>query len=204
MAHSPCIFKTLAEIRRVPLPKPFGSLLAVDTTERPRHRREPLCVDRRFAVNAGSKAAVVNSSQRCFHIPQQVGATIHVPNRQVSLVSMLNLVHVVRAFLDGDAISRSYYLNELGLLLFECLLEPTYRCGCCGHHFRFRVHDRPSVVAREGPRQNLDAPISAVEPIVPFVQTDRNRDANAAHINRWMGLHDAVAGLSRESASCRR
>src|ERR1700682_4242369 len=86
---------------------PIGSVLALDTPRRPCHGREPFWADRRFALNTGSKAAVVNPSQCGFHVPQQEGLAVHVSNRHFSFRRILNLIHLIRALLDSDVMPRS-------------------------------------------------------------------------------------------------
>src|SRR5271157_212813 len=98
------IAETLAERFASLPPVPIGSLLAPDAKRRPGQGREASWADRRLALHAGSKAAVVDPSQRGFYLAQQVGLTVHVANRQFPLRRVLNLVHLVRAFLDGDAV----------------------------------------------------------------------------------------------------
>src|ERR1700691_5130689 len=122
-----------AERFRSLLPIPIGSLLAIDTTRCPWHGREPLGTDRRFAFHAGSKLAAVNPAQCVLHVAQQAGFAIHVSNRQISFRRQLNLVHLVRALLDGDAVPLSHYLSQLGLFSFENRLEPVYRAMYCLH-----------------------------------------------------------------------
>ena len=106
------------------LPIPIGSLLALDTTRRPWHGREAFWADRRFALNAGSKAAVANPSQCGFHVTQQAGLAVHVSHRQISFRRILNLIHLVRALLDGDAVPLAQYPNQFGRFSFQDLLEP--------------------------------------------------------------------------------
>ena len=91
----------LADIRLL-LTVPIGGLLALDTARRPWHGREAFWADRRVAINANSKAAVVNPSQCGFHLAQQGGIAVHVSNRQISFRRILNLIHLIRALLDGD------------------------------------------------------------------------------------------------------
>jgi hypothetical protein len=114
----------LTHSARPHLPIPIGSLLALDTTRRPRHGREAFWVDLRFALNTGSKAAVLDSSQCSFDLTQPAGLAIHVPNRQISFRRILNLIHLVRALLDSDAIPLSQYLNQFGPFSFQDLLNP--------------------------------------------------------------------------------
>src|ERR1019366_8158721 len=59
--------ESLAHIRLL-LPSPIGRFLAPDTTLCPRHGREAFWADRRFALDAASKVAVVNPAQCGFHV----------------------------------------------------------------------------------------------------------------------------------------
>src|ERR1022692_2371025 len=138
------------------LPAPIGSLLAPDTTLCPRHGRQAFWADRRLALNAFSKTALVHPAQCGFHVTQQAGLAVHVPNRQISFRRVLNLVHLVRALLDGDAVPVLQYVNQFGLFPFQNRLEPTQADICC-------LHCRPSSnssdlilyrPARNGPEQN--------------------------------------------------
>src|ERR1017187_4188485 len=126
--------ETLAHIR-IFLPTPIGSLLAPDTTLCPRHGREAFWADRRLTLDAASKAAVVNPAQRGFHVTQQGGLAVHVANRQVPFRRVLNLVHLVRALFDGDAVPVSQYVNQFGRFPFQNRLEPT-QVGICYLHCR--------------------------------------------------------------------
>jgi hypothetical protein len=62
------------------------SFLARDTTGRPRHGGEAFWADLLVTLDADSKAGVVNPSQCCLHLAQQVGITIHVSDRKIALL----------------------------------------------------------------------------------------------------------------------
>src|ERR1039457_4806212 len=127
------------------------SVLALDTTRRPWHGREALGADRRFAVNAGSKAAVGNAPQCGFHVAQQLGLTIHVSNRQIPFRRILNLVHFVGALLDCDAVPLAQHVNQLGLFSLQNILEPTHPVIRCLHGHPLRPPSRLKSFARDGP-----------------------------------------------------
>ena len=107
----------------------IGSFLALDTTRRPWHGGEAFWADRLFAVDAGSEAAVVNPPQCGLHLAQQSGLAVYVSDRQIAFRRILNLVHLVRALLDGDAVPVSQYPHQFGLFSFEDLLDPAF-CRC--------------------------------------------------------------------------
>src|ERR1039458_8279590 len=129
--HSRCVDK-----KSCLLPIAIGSALALETTPRPWHGREAFRADRQFALDAASKAAVVNPAQCGFHFAQQGGLAVHVSNRQIPFRRVLNLVHLVRALLDGDAVPVSQYLDQFGLFPFKNLSEPT-------HLSTYSLHCRP-------------------------------------------------------------
>ena len=104
---------------------PIGSVPALDTEGRPWHGLEAFGADRRFALKAGSEAAVANPPQCGGDVAQQVGLEVGAANRQISFRRVLNLIHWIRAFLDCDAIPRSQDLNQFGLFLFKDLLKST-------------------------------------------------------------------------------
>src|ERR1022692_1609995 len=130
------------------LPIAIGSALALETTLRPGHGREAFRADRQFALDAASKAAFVNPAQCGFHFAQQGGLAVHVSNRQIPFRRVLNLVHLVRALLDGDAVPVSQYLNQLGRFSVADFSEPT-------HLSTYSLHCRPlSFVDRKSTRLN--------------------------------------------------
>jgi hypothetical protein len=103
----------------------ISGVLAPDTTRRPWHRREAFWADLQFALDAYSKAAVVNPPQCGPHGSQQIGVEIRAAHRQIPFGRVLNFIHRVRAFLDCDAIPHSQYVNQFHLLLFKDLLKST-------------------------------------------------------------------------------
>src|ERR1039457_1554190 len=104
LALSRRINETLAKGFGSLLPVPIGSFLALDTALRPWQGCEASWADCRFALGAKSKAAAVHTPQCSFYLTHQVGLAVHVSNRQFPLRCELNLVHLVRALLDGDAV----------------------------------------------------------------------------------------------------
>jgi hypothetical protein len=130
-AHSRGIGQSLAHKARFLKPIPISRLLALDTTRRPWHGRKAFGADRQFALDAATKAAVVNSSQRASYLAQEDGLTVRASNCQISFRRVLNLVHWVSALLNGDAVSVSQYLNQLGFCSFEDLFDLACLGGCC-------------------------------------------------------------------------
>jgi len=153
-APSRGIDENLAHKVRSLLPIAIVSVLTLDTTRRPWHGDEAFWADYQLALNAGSKAAVMNPSQCGFHTTQQVGITVHVSNRQISLGRILNLIHLIRAFLDGDAVSRSQSLNEFGLFSFEDLPEPAHPVRCYLHRHSLRLYGALMVLSTRWPMSN--------------------------------------------------
>jgi hypothetical protein len=62
----------------------IDSLLALNTTRRPWHGRYAFRADCRFALDADSKAALVNPPQRGYYLTQQDRLTVHLVDRQIS------------------------------------------------------------------------------------------------------------------------
>lgn len=110
---------------RPPLsPVPVGGDLAPDTAGSPCHRGEAFGTNGRLAFTAGSKGAVANSSQGGPYLTQQAGLAVHASNRQIPFRGVLNLIHLVRAFLDYDVIPPSQYPKQLGFFCFKVFLYP--------------------------------------------------------------------------------
>src|ERR1017187_9412285 len=120
-AHSRGLGTAVAQEVRSLLTVLVRGLLAPDTKPRPWHSREAFGADRRFALQAGSKAALVNSAQGCSYFTQQDSFTVNVADRQITLRSILNLVHLVCALLDGDTVPVSQYQSQFDRSLFEDL-----------------------------------------------------------------------------------
>ena len=99
------IDEDLAHVRSSTVP--IGSFLALDTTRRPRHGCEAFWADRRFALHAGSKGAVVNPSQCGFHVAQQAGLTVHVSN--------------------GQSRSEAYWISSIWSALFSIAMSSRFR-----------------------------------------------------------------------------
>src|SRR5512146_3180833 len=116
------IDEKLAHIRCLPS-VPIGSVLALDTTRRPWHGRDTFGAYLRLAINANSKAAVLNPSQCGFHLAQQGGLAVHVTNRQIAFRRILDLIHLIRALLDGDISALSPHPRQIRLFSFEDLLK---------------------------------------------------------------------------------
>jgi hypothetical protein len=130
-AHSRGSDESLAHKVRSLKPSPVSSVLAVDTTRRPWYGRKAFGADCRFALDAATEAAVVNPAQSAFYLAQERGLTVRTSNCRISLRRVLNLVHLVSALFDGDAVPVSQYLNQFGFCSFQDLFDPTCLCGCC-------------------------------------------------------------------------
>src|ERR1017187_6489672 len=131
--HSRSLKKAIVQEVGSPLPLPIRGLLAPDTKPRPWHRREAFGADRRFALQTGSKAALVNSPQGGSYFTQQDSFTVNVADRQITLRSILNLVHLVRALFDGDTVPVSQYQSQFGLSSFEDLCDAAVLVVCDLH-----------------------------------------------------------------------
>src|SRR6478752_5106225 len=114
----------------LPLANPIGRLLAMDTTAGPRHSREAFWADLPLAVRTGSKAAMVNPLQRGVYLAQQGRLTIHVSSRQFPLLRILNLIHLIRALFDCNAVPVSQCVSQFRLFTLEGLLEPSSLRSC--------------------------------------------------------------------------
>jgi hypothetical protein len=134
-ADSRGLEEAVAQEVRSLLPIPIRGLLAPDTKPRPWHSREAFVAGRRFALQAGSKAALVNSPQGGSNFMQQDSFTVNVADRQIALRSILNLVHLVRAILDGDTVPPSQYQSQFGLSSFEDLLDAAVLVVCDLHGY---------------------------------------------------------------------
>src|SRR5208283_5365031 len=110
-----------------------GGFLALDTTRRPWYSGEAFWAYRRFALKAASKTAVVNSTQGGLHLTQESGLAVYVSHRQISFRRMLNLIHLVRALLDCDAVPLTQHVNQFGLLFFEDLPDDVQLARCNLH-----------------------------------------------------------------------
>jgi hypothetical protein len=99
------------EAFRFILALPIGSLLALDTETCPWHRCETFRADRRVALHACPKAAIVYPAQCTLHVTQQTGLAVYVSNREISLRGILNLIHLVSALLDRDSVPASQHAN---------------------------------------------------------------------------------------------
>ena len=102
----------------------LGSLLTLDAECCPWHHCEALGADRQFALQTRSEAALLYPAQRVFHVTQQVGLTVYVSNRQVSLRRILNLIHLVRALFNYDAVPPPQYVNQIGFFSFRISWNP--------------------------------------------------------------------------------
>src|ERR1019366_7181103 len=134
-AHSRSLEKAIAKEVRSFVPLPIRGPLTPDTKPRPWHSREAFGADRRFALQAGSKAALVNSPQGGSNFTQQDSFTVNVADRQIALRSILNLVHLVRALLDGDTVPLSQYQSQFGLSSFEDLFDAAVLVVCDLHGY---------------------------------------------------------------------
>ena len=130
-------------------------------------RRLPLILG--FAIDAGSKTAIVNAPQCGFYLTQQTRLPVDVSNRQIPFRRILNLIHLIRALLDRDTIPIAQYPSQLRLFSYENLFDSAVSSGAIATTI-------PS--ARMG-RQASSTGCSTTEP-VGLSKTQPERDAKAA------------------------
>ena len=129
---------------------PVGSFLALNTARCPWHGGEALRADRLFAVDASSESAVVNPPQCGLYLAQQCGLAVHVADRQIPFRRILNLVHLVRALLDGDAVPGSQYPTSSASFRSRISWIPLFR-SCSLHNVPSARTGRLPSLARDGP-----------------------------------------------------
>lgn len=127
------IIESLGDRIRSLLPIPIRNLLALDAPYRPWHGDEALRTYLAFTLRAASKTAVANPSQRGIDLTQQGGVAIHVADRQIPFRRILNLIHLICALLDGDAIPLSQCPNQIRSFSFEDHFEAAGIGRCCVH-----------------------------------------------------------------------
>lgn len=140
-AHSRGLYESLAERFCCFQLILIGSILALDASRCPWHGREAFGADRPFALDAGSVAALVNPPQCGSYLMQQDGLPVHVLYCQFALRRILDLVHLIRALLDGEAIPLAHYPSQFGFSSYENLLDPAChgKCFLHGHPLRPQV-----------------------------------------------------------------
>lgn len=112
------------------LPLVLGEFLALDAAQRPWHSGEASGANRFLAVEAVSEDALVKPAERRPHLTQQTGLAVYGLNRQIAFRRILNLIHLIGAFLDLNAVPAQQSAGQLGLLSFEDLQDPSLFIGC--------------------------------------------------------------------------